>query len=169
MTVTLDIDQAAFEQSVMQQFASVKVPCQFEMAKEFKRIVDANFTVDGGEDRPAWKDLSSVYQRKIDYSRSNATLLMSDLEVDSYKKHTGKSVVAGKLMASTRINADNSDAAVVFNDCEYAAVHQDGGVTEDGWTVPPRPFFPIQDGEVTPYTTQKCLDACQATLERELK
>lgn len=149
MTVTFDIDAPAFAQSLKEQFQAVKEPCQFAMAEAFKSVADNNIG-DDGEDRPiGWHNLSEKYAKRV--GRSHATLFLDMAEAAKLRKESGL------LLNSTVISQNNQDAAIVENGCEYAMQHQNT-----------RPFFPIIDGEVTPYTTQKCVDACEKALEGAL-
>jgi phage gpG-like protein len=156
MTVTLDIDQSAFEKSVMEVFSSVKVPCQSAMAVTVYNTIMANF--DGGEmqDRPIdWEPLRPFY----------ASI-----------KHNGDTTprlqLNGTLKKSVQGEDSSFDSAVVYCDSPYGDFHQKGDVTEFNgkeYKIPARPFFPIVDNELTPTTTQRCLNACVETLQERLR
>lgn len=158
MNATLTIDEPAFLNSIMAEFQKVKVPCQAAMAKEFHRIVIANFEESDGEDRPqTWDKLRYMYANE---------------------KHDGDRTphltLSGTLKNSIDIGDNLEDYASVFTFNPYAADHQnpDGFESEfEGkkYHIPGRPFFPIVDNEVIPYTAQKCVDACEAELVRSLK
>ena len=154
MTLTLDIDTPAFAQSIGEIISAVKVPCQAAMASTFATIVHHNFG-DDGEDRPvAWEPLKPGYAHR--YHGGDTT---------------PKEVLTGELQASIEIDEASDDAASVSTNCPHARFQHEGGVAElngHEYTIPPRPVFPILGNEVTPYTAQKCLDACAAQLERSL-
>jgi len=160
MNVELNIDSAAFEQSVMAEFARVKVSCQFKMAEAFQDMAIKNLgDATGEQDRPIkWDGLKEKYAKRI--GRSHATLYLDPAEAAIVRAESGK------LMESIVISQNNADAAVVSSDCEYAVTHQDGDISRN---IPARPFFPIINGEVTSYTTAKCLEACKAEMERSLR
>lgn len=152
MTLTLDIDQSAFEKSVLDCFASVKVPCQAAMANTFATVVHHNFG-DDGEDRPSeWQPLRKGYAER--YHGGD---------------RTPKLILSGDLQRSIEIDEAGEEAATVSTSNPYAILMQEGGQNEEGFNIPARPFFPIVGGEATPYTAQKCLDACGAQLERSLR
>jgi len=149
MNVELNIDSAAFEQSVMAEFARVKIPCQAAMANTFAVIVHHNFGQDG-EDRPEqWPILSKKYANQFHGGSRIPT-----------------EVLTGSLQSSIEIDETSQDAASVFTNNEYAVSQQFGDTSIN---LPARPFFPIINGEVTSYTTAKCLDACKAEMERSLR
>ena len=157
MTATLTIDEPAFLNSIMAEFQKVKVPCQAAMAEAFRSVVDGNLGDKDFKDIPHdWDGLSSKYAKRI--GRAYPTLRMNGVEAAIMGAEPNL------LYDSTRIEVTNPDFATVYNDCEYASAHQFG----EG-NMPPRPFFPISGNEVLPYTTQKCLDACEAELERKLR
>jgi len=154
MTVTLTIDEPAFLNSIMAEFQKVKVPCQAAMANAFYEITMKICGAGDGEDRPSeWIGLGkgvpgSKYAKKV--GREVATL-----ELD------------GNLATSVWTVSENQEYATVSTTNQYATAHQWGEGNQ-----PPRPFFPITgpEGEtVTQYTTQKCVDACEAELARSLK
>ena len=154
MNATLTIDEPAFLNSIMAEFQKVKVPCQAAMANAFYEVVMKNFGSGDGEDRPiSWIGLGkgvpgSKYAKKV--GREVATL-----ELD------------GELAASVWPVGEMEEYATVSTTNQYASAHQWGEGNQ-----PPRPFFPITgpEGEtVTQFTTQKCVDACEAELVRSLK
>ena len=149
MTATLDIDVAAFEQSIDAEFNRVKIPCQAAMAHTLATIINHNFG-DEGEDRPSdWKDLSWNYARRFHDGNTTPKLQLS-----------------GNLQASVQIDESGEDAAIVFTENDYATEHQYGSL--DG-KLSVRPFFPIVGGELTEYSTQKCVDACEKQLVELLR
>ena len=156
MMVALDINANDLVALVQQEFNRVKVPCQAAMAKEFHRIVIANFEQDGGEDRPEeWEKLRYMYAEAVHGGDRTPRLQLS-----------------GDLLASIDIGDTEMDAASVFTYNPYASFHQNGGVSEFGgksYNIPARPFFPIVGEEVTPYTTDKCVAACEEKLTELLK
>ena len=118
MTLTLSIDQAAFEKSVMESFALAKVPCQAAMANTFATVVNHNFGHDG-EDRPSeWQPLRKGY-------------------ADKYHKgdRTPKLILSGDLQRSIEIDEANEDAASVSTSNPYAALMQEGGQSEEGFNI----------------------------------
>jgi phage gpG-like protein len=152
MNATLTIDEPAFLNSIMAEFQNVKVSCQAAMANAFATVVNHNFGQDG-EDRPtAWPALGKSYA--IDYHDGDRTPTLQ---------------LYGNLQASIDIEEGNPEYASVFTNNPYADLQQFGGESEQGFRIPARPFFPIVGNEITPYTTQKCVDACEVELTRSLK
>lgn len=72
---------------------------------------------------------------------------------------------SGTLMNSIRLVVDNDQYAEVFTECDYATIHQFGGRNGNGAFVPPRPYFPVINDQLTPYANQRIT----AALERKLK
>lgn len=156
MTAQLVIDTSRFEQDLSAIFDGIKEPCQIAMAESFKEVVNANLGDEGmTERRKDWIDLKSRYAKRV--GRSNPTLRLSFSEA---AKVGG---VPEQLYHSTQISS-SKDAAVVFNDCEYADAHQFGG-----GNMPERPFFPIWGGEVLPATTAKCVESAEKTAESMIR
>lgn len=158
MTLTLDIDQAAFEKSVLDCFASVKVPCQKAMAYVFAEMAFNNLGEDGNNRPVSWKALKKNYANKYhDGDRTPTLILHGDL-ADSIREG---------------IDYSNEDAATVSCNVPYASMHQWGLTNEDGYKLPPRPFFPLVGNEnysePTADAAANCLDACEQELERSLR
>ena len=156
MTAQLVIDEQAFYDSVMAEFQKVKVPCQSAMAATFYNTVMANFDGGEGQDRPIeWEKLRAGYANFAHGGDRTPRLQLS-----------------GELKSSVQGNDMNPDAAVIFCDSPYGSFHQEGGTSywnNKSYEIPARPFFPIANGEVTPQTTQKCLEACEQELIARLK
>jgi len=156
MNVDLTIDESAFLNSIMAEFQRVKVPCQAAMALTVYNTIMDNF--DGGQlqDRPSeWQPLRPFYAI-----------------VRHGGDRTPRLQLSGDLKKSVHGDDSNMEAASIFCDSSYGNFHQEGGETEfhgKFYDIPARPFFPIIDGEVTPLTTQRSLDACKETLETMLK
>ena len=152
MTLTIDIDANAFAASLGEELARVKVPCQAAMANTFATVVHHNFGEDG-EDRPSeWPQLRKGYADRFHGG-----------------DRTPKLILSGELQRSIEIDETSGDAASVSTANPYADLMQNGGLNEEGFPIPARPFFPIVGNDVTPYTAQKCVDACVAELERSLR
>lgn len=156
MNVELTIDEPAFLNSVLAEFQRVKVPCQAAMATTVYNTIMDNF--DGGQlqDRPIeWQPLREGYA--LFKHGGDRTPRLQD---------------TGDLKRSIQGDDSNPDVATVFCDSPYGSFHQKGGESEFGgkiYDIPARPFFPIVGDELTPLTTQRCLDTCTETLETILK
>lgn len=145
MNLVLEVDSLEGLEDRIQAWAeSIKIPVQRAMAVKLAEIVDQNFQ--GQFDREDWPDLSDEYADVV--GRPEATLILTSGEASRVNKYYGKSAVPGLLRASTAIETDDPDHARVFNDCEYAAVHQFGGTSAEGRPIPARPFFPVDDGKL---------------------
>jgi hypothetical protein len=143
---TLDID---FSHEIFEQ---VKIPIQAAMAGRFAEICRENIGSAFGAHRASdWTDLTDKYAKRV--GRTEATLFLTPAEA---AKIGGES---GKLFNSIQVDPYPQEAAVVFSDCEYAAVQQKT-----------RPFFPMTpDGEITPYAKDEVTRAAQNELDRILK
>jgi len=72
---------------------------------------------------------------------------------------------SGALSRSFHL-AVTRDAAKVSNPMIYAAAHQFG--YEKGG-LPPRPFFPVENGQLTPKAEEKIMRAGQRAVERQVE
>lgn len=134
-------------------------PVLRSMGMVFKSITEGNFNSAGASFRPTpWK-------AKQDGTPSN--------------------LQASTTMARSFHLAWDDKTATVSNPMPYAAIHQFGGkITAKGkalcWTapdgtkhfaksvtMPPRPFFPVVDGHLTPAAEQLILAAGERALARE--
>jgi phage gpG-like protein len=112
------------------------------MAQELLTITQEQF----GSDRPnrpaPWKPLSPKYQKQIGYYGSPKLILSGDLQ-------SSFSVVATPQMG------------VVTAHSGYAAAHQFGTRI-----VPPRPFFPVVDGQLTSYAEKRIAKRAEDTIAK---
>ncbi len=124
---------------------------QNAMAIPLADIVWNNFGY-AGQDRPVeWPALSKGYAEDYHDGDQTPTLVLS-----------------GALQAATKIDASNGEYARVYNDNEYAALHQ--------WGVPgklhARPFFPLYGDEtnatLTPFAEAEVTNAAAMEVERIL-
>lgn len=146
MTFTLQLESAEIlSDSLLEE---IKVGCQSAMAAAFKVTAQNNLGFEG-EDRPLpWPDLSNSERGR------------------KYQKQVGRSVATlyetGALHDSIHVDESaQPEAASVVCGSEYGADHQFG---DESRGLPARPFFPMLDGEVTEYTSAKCLEAAQDRL-----
>lgn len=121
---------------------------QNSMAIPLADVIFNNFGYDG-QDRPVeWPVLSKSYAKEYHSGDQTPTLILS-----------------GDLQADTKIDPSNGEYARVYNDNEYAAIHQ--------WGIPgklhARPFFPLYGDEnfavLTPFAESEIMAA--ATMEIE--
>ena len=142
MTFELDISSMDLAEAIQAKFEEVRVPIQAAMANRFASIVHNNFGFDG-EDRPkVWPTLSFEYAKKYHKGVDIPTEILS-----------------GDMMNSVRIEENNPEFASVFVDpsIEYAAEQQKT-----------RPFFPVLNGQLTPYAIDQVTRAAQNEAERLL-
>ncbi len=127
------------------------VKIQNSMAIPLGDIVMNNFGYEG-QDRPLpWPVLGSKYALEFHGGDRTPTLELS-----------------GDLKAATKIQPSNGEYARVYNDSDYAALHQ--------WGVPgklhARPFFPLVGDEtnstLTPFAESEIMSAATAEIERIL-
>lgn len=125
------------------------VRIQNSMAIPLADIVWNNFGY-SGQDRPVpWPALSTGYAKEFHSGDITPTLVLS-----------------GALQEATKIDPSNGEYARVFNDSEYAPLHQ--------WGVPgklhARPFFPLYGDEnysvLTPFAEAEVVSAATAEIER---
>lgn len=131
----------------MSRAEAAKDPVQAAMGEMFLSITRSNIG-DFGLDRPLdWPPLSPAYARKV--KREHATLYVS-----------------GRLENAIKLEVSHEAAKVSTSDdsVPYAIVHQFGG----GNNIPARPYFPILNSEVTPFTQQQIKEAAEAALEGAL-
>lgn len=127
----------------------IKTGCQRAMAMAFRQTAQNNLGLPPGEDRPtAWRDLSNSPRGK------------------KYQKRIGRSIATlyetGDLHDSIAVDESNQpESASVVCESEYGYDQQNGN---ESTALPPRPFFPMIGDEVTPYTTEKCLEAASEEL-----
>jgi phage gpG-like protein len=143
LTIT-ESSLAAMEAEIISRVEAAKAPVQEAMGEMFLAVTRSNVG-DFGLDRPAeWAPLSPSYARKV--KRAHATLYVS-----------------GRLEEAIKIELSPDAAKVSTSDdsVPYAIVHQFGG----GNNIPARPYFPVLDNEVTPFTQQLVKEAAQAALE----
>lgn len=114
------------------------------MAKAFWEITRANIGPNGVDRPKPWPPLSESYKKKL-REKSFGTPLIPTL------------LRAGTLLNSIRIISE-SNYAIVFSDCPYAAAHQYGYGPK---RLPARPYFPVigQTGNLTPYADGKVMAA----------
>jgi phage gpG-like protein len=64
---------------------------------------------------------------------------------------------SGAMWQSIRVAQVTNDSVTAASDRPYAAIHQFGGKTGKGGkvTMPPRPFFPVLNGKLTPLAAQR--------------
>ena len=136
------------EAEILSKCEEVKQPVQAAMGEMFYNVTRSNIG-DFGLDRPTpWPPLSPSYARKV--KRSHATLFET-----------------GNLENAIVVDTTSPDfAKVSTNDdsVSYALVHQFGG----GNNIPARPYFPVKDGEVTPFTKALILEAAETELKGAL-
>lgn len=134
-------------------------PVMRSMGNTFKSITEGNFNSAGAGYRP------STWPPKRDGSPSN--LKKTGLLWHSFNLTVGK------------------DFAELSNPTPYAAIHQFGGVIKgnpllkfkigDQWvskhqvTIPPRPYYPVKDGKLTPAAEKLIVASGLRTAERIAK
>ena len=74
---------------------------------------------------------------------------------------------SGTLSRSFHLEV-GSTFAKVGNPTIYAATHQFGRTDGRGSPIPPRPFFPVIDGKLTPKAEEKIAAAGMRAIERQL-
>lgn len=130
---------------------SDEVRVQNAMAIPLADIVWNNFGY-SGQDRPvSWPAISKGYAEEFHSGDITPTLVLS-----------------GALQGVTKIDPSNGEYARVYNDSEYASLHQ--------WGVPgklhARPFFPLYGDEnnsvLTPFAEAEVVAAATAEIERIL-
>ena len=150
MTFELDISTMNLVEAIQAKFEEVRVPIRAAMAGRFAEICRENIGEGFVSNRPAeWPDLKPKYAKRV--GRENATLFLTP---DEAARVGGES---GKLYNSIQVDPYGQDAAIVFSDCEYAAKQQKT-----------RPFFPMLNGELTPYAIAEVTAAAQREAERLL-
>lgn len=75
---------------------------------------------------------------------------------------------SGTLSRSFHLTANN-DSATVSNPTIYAATHQFGRTEGRGAPIPARPFFPVENGKLTPAAEEKIGAAGQRAILRQLE
>ena len=151
MNLTIEIDDSLSPllEGVRESFESgdLRVRIQAAMAHTFATVVNHNFGGEG-EDRPHdWRILSERYALAYKDGDRTPTLILD-----------------GNLKASIEIDDQSIDAASVYTNNPYAVAQQFGDATTN---LPARPFFPMtEDGQVTEYTAEKCVQAARSELSR---
>lgn len=150
MNFELDILTMNLAEQIQAKFEEVRVPIQAAMAGRCAEICRENIGSAAGANRPSdWPGLKPKYAKRV--GRDEATLFLTPAEA---AKVGGES---GKLYNSIQVDPYGQEAAVCFSDCEYAEKQQET-----------RPFFPILNGELTPYAVSEITAAAQREAERLL-
>lgn len=103
-----------------------------EMGRELLDITLGQFGADKPHRAAPWAPLSPKYQKRIKYFGPP------------------KLILSGELSNSLTLEGVNQNAVVVTAHSRYAAAHQFGS-----GPIPPRPFFPVIDGEFTAYAEER--------------
>jgi hypothetical protein len=127
----------------------IRTGCQSAMATAFKITAQNNLGTEGEDRSFPWKDLSNSPRGK------------------KYQKQVGRSIATlyetGALSESIKVDESmQPESASVVCESEYGFDQQNGNPET---MLPARPFFPMLGDEVTPYTTEKCLEAARDRLE----
>ncbi len=147
MTVTLQLESSP---DFSELFDEIKVKAQDYMAIAFSDVVLQNFGENGINRPNDWRILGEQYA--LDYHDGDRTPTL---------------VLSGDAMRSINVRLGDYESSECFSDNEYLAEHQTGN-PERG--LPKRPVFPMYDnGEITPYTTEQCLNAAQNALNEVLE
>lgn len=155
MNFTLEADfSATFSADLLRWAESLRVPVQDAMAETLQSIVQSNFGVGEGEDRPEpWQPLSQGYAKAAHGGDTTPTEILS-----------------GDMKDSIQVETGNPEYARVFTNCEYAAIQQWGG---GEWNTPARPFFPIvgdqNTGTLTQHTQDELRQSAEEAIARHIK
>jgi phage gpG-like protein len=155
MTVTIQVGSLdALGSALMELANGLRVPVQDAMAETLQSIVQSNFGVGEGEDRPEpWQPLSQGYAKAAHGGDTTPTEILS-----------------GDMKDSIQVETGNPEYARVFTNCEYAAIQQWGG---GEWNTPARPFFPIigdrNTGTLTQHTQDELRQSAEEAIARHIK
>lgn len=145
------IDESQFERDLMQVAKDVTHPVEAAMAGIFETCVRANFGAFGFERAREWAPLSNRSEAGRRYialtGRSYATLEFT-----------------GAMKSNLRV--DGNEVILEANaNAPYALDHETGIPSKH---LPPRPVFPMWNGECLPKTYGLVVDAAQNELNRQL-
>lgn len=140
-------EQTAFQRSLLSDFEKVRPQVQASMGERLLEIVRSNFGAIGVNRPIDWVPLTDPYARKV--RRDYATLY-----------------VTGALEGAVKLDVDNDRARVGVSDADvpYATIHQYGSPGK----MPPRPYFPLVNGELTQFSQEQVTEAGRAELGRLL-
>ncbi len=115
------------------------------LGEKFLQMTKENFGATGKWRSQGWKPLTKNYQKRIRYYGPP------------------KLVLRGTLKSGIRLSVDNN-AATIFSESDYAAIHQFGG----GNNVPARPYFPTTGTPGNVRLTKRAEFELQNVLQSEL-